>query len=50
MFISLAFIAQVFVLELKKKENQWKLKKKIFILTKHIFLFFYLDPSYFQSS
>jgi hypothetical protein len=41
----------MFVLELENKKNQWKLKKKTNILTKHVlFFFFYLDPSYFQSS
>ncbi len=41
----------MFVLELKKKKNQWELKKKTFIFTKQfLFYFFYLDPSYFQNS
>jgi hypothetical protein len=27
----------MFVMELEKKKNQWELKKKTFILTKHVF-------------
>jgi hypothetical protein len=39
---NLTLIAQVFVLKLEKKKNQWKLKKKTFILTKHFFLFSFI--------
>ncbi len=49
-FISLTFVAQVFVLELEKKNNQWELKNNFHTYKTHFYFFFYLDPSYFQSS